>query len=443
VRPGRAAAARLPRAARVLLGLRPLRRASFALLRRMLDARADGFASAIRRPADAEADERALRAALLNVAERVLAEQRLSEAAIEARLAGLMREAGRRLQGAGARQLFRAEHGCAPPAFLFVSVGESCNLRCDGCRAAGAPGGASLSWPTLERLVREASSLWGTRVVVLSGGEPLTWRNGHGGVLELARDHPDCLFVLHTNGTLIDDAVARGLGELGNVAAALSLDGGRAATDARRGAGAFAAVLAAMERLRRERALYGACLNVGRGNGEELLSDELVDLLFGRMGVLFALLLEQMPRGHCGGTPPTPRESLRLRERRRRLVRERGIYLADLWSGALRDRCLAGGAPGGYLHVSAGGWASPCAFLPHAALNLDELYAKGGDLDALWRTPLMAAVRSWQRDYASRADPASCAPCGNARTPCLVRDHPESLAWLLEAHAAHPLERDA
>ena len=65
---------------------------------------------------------------------------------------------------------------------------------------------------------------------MFTGGEPLAWRESRKGVLELAEAHPDCFFIMYTNGTLVDDAVAKRLGGLGNVTPALSIEGMRERT---------------------------------------------------------------------------------------------------------------------------------------------------------------------------------------------------------------------
>ena len=85
---------------------------------------------------------------------------------------------------------------------------------------------------------------------------------------------------MYTNGTLIDDAVAKRIGRLGNVSPALSIEGMKERTDARRGDGVFDKVLAAMERLRREGVIIGVSLTATRENADEILSDEVVETFF-------------------------------------------------------------------------------------------------------------------------------------------------------------------
>jgi len=112
---------------------------------------------------------------------------------------------------AKAKKRFAAVHGCGPPGFLTIAPGKTCNLRCAGCYAAAGPSSERLGWATLNRIVREARDLWGTRFFVVSGGEPFAYRDEGKGIMDLAERHPDCFFLLYSNGTLIKDPVPRRL----------------------------------------------------------------------------------------------------------------------------------------------------------------------------------------------------------------------------------------
>ena len=175
--------------------------------------------------------------------------------------------------GASAKDRFRERHGQTPGDFLVISPGKACNLRCEGCYANSGAHKEKLARPVFERLVGEAHREWGTRVFIISGGEPLAYRSEGKGALDLAARFPDCFFVMYTNGTLIDDRTAKRMGELGNLSPALSVEGMREKTDARRGDGVFDKVLAAMERLKREGVITGISLTATRKNAEEILSD--------------------------------------------------------------------------------------------------------------------------------------------------------------------------
>ena len=241
--------------------------------------------------------------------------------------------------------------------------------------------------------MREAHDNWGTRVFVISGGEPLAWRDGGRSVLDLAERFPDCFFVMYTNGTLIDDAVAKRLGRLGNVSPALSIEGMRERTDARRGEGVFDKVLAAMERLRREGVIIGVSLTATRENADEILSDEVVETFFEGIGASYAFVFHYMPIGRSFTLElmMTPEQRLRLFERVWWLVRNRHVFIADFWNSATATNgCLAAGRAGGYFHVNWNGDVSPCVFVPYSPVNVRDVFARGGTLDDVWTQPFFA-----------------------------------------------------
>ena len=82
----------------------------------------------------------------------------------------------------------------------------------------------------VERVITEAEEL-GIWFFVIIGGEPFMWPP----LLDVIGRHRSSVFQVFTNGTLIDDATADRIVALGNVAPAISIEGGRERTDARRG----------------------------------------------------------------------------------------------------------------------------------------------------------------------------------------------------------------
>ena len=56
--------------------------------------------------------------------------------------------------------------------------------------------------------------------------------------MRLCKKHSDCVFLCFTNATLIDEAFADQMLEVGNFVPAISLEGFEDATDGRRGEGA-------------------------------------------------------------------------------------------------------------------------------------------------------------------------------------------------------------
>ena len=281
---------------------------------------------------------------------------------------------------------------------------------------------------------------------MISGGEPLAWRDGGRSVLDLAERFPDCFFVMYTNGTLIDDAVAKRLGRLGNVSPALSIEGMRERTDARRGEGVFDKVLAAMERLRREGVIIGVSLTATRENADEILSDEVVETFFDGLGASYAFVFHYMPMGRSFTLDlmMTPEQRLRLFERVWWLVRNRHLFITDFWNSATATNgCLAAGRAGGYFHVNWNGDVSPCVFFPYSPVNVREVYARGGTLDDVWTQPFFADIRRWQRANGYREANEACPDCSNWMAPCIIRDHHAEFMALMRRHEPAPLDEDA
>ena len=423
-----------------LARIRPIRR---AIVHRVESTMLDGLKRAratSQYPPGVDDDRTLMGLVLLHTAERALRDHRLSPAArrclFKITIQKLFIEQGDR--AAVAR--FNARYGVNPPGLLLISPGKTCNLHCVGCYADAGPTAEKLDWAVFDRLVTEAKTLWGVRFFVISGGEPLAYRSEGKGVLDMAEKHPDCFFLMYTNGTLIDDKLAARLGQVGNLTPALSLEGWRERTDARRGPGVFDKVVAAMNRLRAAGVLFGISLTPTRDNAEEILSDEFVDFCFAQQGALYGFMFQYMPIGRSFTLDlmPTPQQRLWMWRRSWEIIRERQIFLVDFWNhGTLSEGCISAGrsSGGGYLYVDWNGAVSPCVFMPYSPVNINALYAQGKTLNDAWADPFFAGIRRWQQSY--RQDK------GNWLMPCPMRDHHADLRRLLAEHEPEPADANA
>lgn len=330
------------------------------------------------------------------------------------------------------------------PLLLVVSPTGRCNLRCRGCYAASdLAGGASLPFAAFDRIVTEMRELWDSHFVVVSGGEPFLWREEGKGVLDLAERHPSAFFMIYTNGTLIDDDTARRMAGLGNVSPAVSLEGFEAATDARRGPGTFRAVLSLFERLRRHGVPFGVSVTPTRKNWDEVTGDPFIDFCFTEQGAIYCWSFQYMP---IGSEPDPalmiePEDRLEMLRRTHRLVIERRMLLVDFWnSGAASYGCISAGRPDGHFHIDWNGDATPCVFVPYAAANIHEVYARGGDLNTVLEAPLFRRLREWQDRYGFRRPAAEA---GNWLCPCPMRDHFEVVRGAALETGARPLNEAA
>jgi MoaA/NifB/PqqE/SkfB family radical SAM enzyme len=345
-----------------------------------------------------------------------------------------------------AKERFRAEFGVRPPGFLLVSPTKACNLRCTGCYADSGGTAEKLEWPIISRMIRECRELWGVVFYVISGGEPLVYRDEGKSILDLAEMNPDSFFMMYTNGTLIDDKVARRMGELGNIMPAISVEGLREPTDKRRGAGVFDQILAAIERLRREKVIFGVSMTATRDNADILLSDEVIDFYYDQMGATFGWLFHYMPMGRAYTLQmlPTPLQRLRLWQRSQELVYKKKVFLVDFWnSGPASHGCISAGYEGGYLTVDWNGKIAPCVFMPYSPMNIHEVYAQGKDLNDVWKHPFLARVRAWQWEYSNEKKYTKGSWHGNWMTPCPIRDHYDQFHKMLEEFHPEPIDENA
>lgn len=343
-----------------------------------------------------------------------------------------------------AGKAFRAQFGCDPPWFIVLSPGHACNLSCSGCYADSGADAAKLPWRVLERIIAEVRELWGAPLVVLSGGEPLAYRSEGHDVLDAVEAHRDCMFLMFTNGTLIDRQVAARLGKVGNLTAAISVEGLRARTEERRGAGCFDRVLQAMAYLRETGVPFGISATVTCANCDEVLSDELLDLFFGRENSFYAFLFHYMPIGRSASLElvPTPEQRVAFWRRAWEVIEQRRIFLFDFWnSGPVAQGCLAAGREGGYLHIDWNGKVMPCVFAPYAAANICDVYARGGTLNDVWQAPFFAAIRAWQREYGYGQ--AQLQARGDWLRPCPIRDHHGMFRQLLQRYQPEPEDQAA
>src|ERR1700674_993570 len=120
----------------------------------------------------------------------------------------------------------RLKRGQYFPPFLYVSVINSCNLRCQGCWVDVAAKQETIEPEAFHKMVREARAM-GNVFFRIVGGEPFM----HPKLFELLEPHPDCYFQIFTNGHFITEERARKMRRLGNVTPLISVEGTAAVSD--------------------------------------------------------------------------------------------------------------------------------------------------------------------------------------------------------------------
>ena len=188
-------------------------------------------------------------------------------------------------------EALRADRKARPDLIQFASrsgpmvvwnLTARCNLHCAHCYAAESCGDEELTTAEARALIDDLAGL-DVPVVLLSGGEPLL-REDVFDLIAYARER-DLRPSLSTNGTLIDEATARRLAEVGTAYVGVSLDGLEETHDRFRGEpGSFQRSLTGLRNVRDAGLKTGIRFTVTRDNVDDL------------PGMLELVEREQIPR---------------------------------------------------------------------------------------------------------------------------------------------------
>lgn len=262
----------------------------------------------------------------------------------------------------------RLRRGRTFPAFLFLSVTNDCNLRCQGCWVTPTSPPARLDLETMNRVVVQTKRL-GCSFFGILGGEPLR----HSQVLDLFARHPDCYFQLFTNGTLLTDEVVRRLYVLGNVTPLISIEGDERVSDVRRGGNdVFRRSLEGIDRCVRRRLITGVATSVCRSNIEYVVSERFLEDLVHR-GVLYVWYYLYRPVGPdpCPHLALTAGQILAVRRFLVTARRRTPLIIVDAyWDHEGNALCPA--AVGISHLVNPTGDVEPCPVIQFARENLDD-----------------------------------------------------------------------
>src|SRR5688572_6469780 len=124
----------------------------------------------------------------------------------------------------------RIKRGEYFPPFLYISILNSCNLRCQGCWVDVEAPRKEIEIETLNKTIADAKA-HGNAFFGILGGEPFM----HSRFFEILEANPDCYFQIFTNGQFITDKVAERLRAAGNATPLISIEGRAVTSDQRRG----------------------------------------------------------------------------------------------------------------------------------------------------------------------------------------------------------------
>jgi MoaA/NifB/PqqE/SkfB family radical SAM enzyme len=300
------------------------------------------------------------------------------------------------------------------PPFLYVSIINSCNLRCQGCWVDVAAKQQKIDVPAMNRLISEAKEM-GNSFFGILGGEPFM----HPELLEILGQHPDCYFQVFTNGHFITDEVAKELRRLGNVTPLVSVEGTEIISDQRRGRlGVLSKTMEGLQNCLANRLLTGVCTSLCQTNYDDLLTERWLDRLI-EMRVMYAWFHVYRPVGPEANPQLalTPEQQLKARRFVVEMRAKKPIIIIDAYYDG-QGQALCPAATAFSHHISPWGDIEPCPIVQftkesiHDARPLREVFVQSEFL----------------RDF---RDLAAASTRG-----CIVLERPDLLKALVEKHSA-------
>lgn len=307
----------------------------------------------------------------------------------------------------------RMKEGVYFPPFLYLSILNSCNLRCQGCWVDVDKPQVKLELDELNRIVTDAKE-HGNAFFGILGGEPFL----HTELFDFLEAHPDCFFQVFTNGQMITEKNAKRLRRLGNVTPLISIEGTEVVADERRGGKhVLDRTLRGLDNCLDQKILTGVATSLCQTNIDDLLTEKWLRTLIKR-GVHYAWYHTYRPVG------PQPNEELALTAEQARRVRRFVVEMRTRLPLGIIDayydgegRALCPMANGISHHIGPTGGVEPCPILQFATENVRD----GSIYETLTKSEFI-------RDFRETA-------AANTRG-CIVLERPDLVKQLAEKHGA-------
>lgn len=267
----------------------------------------------------------------------------------------------------------RLKRGEFFPPFLYISIINSCNLRCTGCWVDVDKPQKKISFEEMNKLIENAKS-HGNSFFGILGGEPFM----HPDLIRILEAHPDCYFQIFTNGHYIDDAMAKELRRVGNATPLISVEGNEPVSDSRRkGKRVLNKTLAGIEACVNNKLITGVASSVCQTNFDDLVTEQWVDKLIG-LGVHYCWFHTYRAVGPDAAPELalTPEQVLQVRRFSVEMRNRKAIGFVDAyWDDKGQALCPA--ATGISHHISPFGDIEPCPIIQFANEKIGD---NDGDL---------------------------------------------------------------
>ena len=252
-----------------------------------------------------------------------------------------------------------------PPIIIF-SITNECNLECKGCYAQSFHHSSEkeLSDEKLRSITEEAKEL-GVSFFVIAGGEPLMRSE----MLNIMKDFPEIIFLVFTNGLLIDDKKILYFKDHKNIIPLISLEGNEEDTNRRRGEGTYEHLQKTMEIMKNKSIFFGNSLTLTNSNFDIIMDEQFIKNLVD-YGCKFFLFLEYTPteKGTEDWVLTENQRAQMIRLMNKYRAKYPALFIGVPWDEQDVGGCLSAGR--GFIHINAAGDLEPCPFAPFSDTNL-------------------------------------------------------------------------
>jgi MoaA/NifB/PqqE/SkfB family radical SAM enzyme len=300
------------------------------------------------------------------------------------------------------------------PPFLYISIINSCNLRCQGCWVDVAAERQVIDVASMNKLIGEAKAA-GNSFFGILGGEPFM----HPELIEILAQHPDCYFQVFTNGMFITDEVAKQLRKLGNVTPLVSIEGSEIVSDERRGRSqVYSKSMAGLQHCLDNKLLTGVCTSLCQTNIDDLLTEQWVDRLI-EMGVMYCWFHVYRPVGPDAKPELalTPEQQLKARKFVVDMRAAKPIAIIDAYYDG-QGQALCPAATGISHHISPWGDIEPCPIIQFAK---ESIHDKRGIRETFQQSEFLTEFRQ---------------VAATSTRGCIVLERPDLIKELVVKHGA-------
>ena len=276
------------------------------------------------------------------------------------------------------------QEGINVPPIMIFSITNRCNLHCKGCYhlALHQSSRPEMSEDKLRSIFAEAKDL-GISFMAIAGGEPLVRQD----FLYITRDFPEIIFLVFTNGLLIDDDLLAKLKGQRNFIPVISLEGWQENTDGRRGKGVYEHLQRIIEKIKGIGLFWSVSITVTRSNFTNITDHQFIKFLTD-LGCKLFFFVEYTPitEGTEDWVITDEQRAILLTLRDSFRSEFSALFIAVPGDEEEIGGCLSAGR--GFIHVNAEGDVEPCPLAPYSDTNLMDSSLK----DAL-QSEFLRAIR--------------------------------------------------